>query len=117
MPRIGPYSRPKALEKLDGRTRSGRLVKQKRAELIAHVGGSPSPTQRALIDRAAWLSLHIALIDERTAEGKPMTEHDSRTYLAWTNTLTRLMRQIGLKGIAERPPSLRDHLATRATAA
>ena len=114
---MGPYSRPKALEKLDGRTRNGRLLKAKRAELTAHLGGKPSATQRALIDRAAWLMLHVALIDERTAEGKPMTECDSRTYLAWSNSLVRTMRALGFASVAERKPTLADHLASRTAAA
>ncbi len=116
MRQIGPYSRPKALEKLDGRTRNGRLLNQKRAEFTAHVGGKPSATQRVLIERCAWLSLHIALIDEKALDGGNMTAHDSRTYLAWCNSLTRLMRQIGMTGAAQRPPSLADHLARQAAA-
>ena len=101
---------------MDGRTREARIMRGVRAELVAHVGGKPSATQTALINRAAWLQLHMALLDERTTTGKPMTEHDSRTYLAWTNTFTRLMRQLGLKGAAQRQPTLQEHIANRAAA-
>ncbi len=113
---IGPYSRPLRYEKLDGRTWEAKLLSHVRRDMTSHVGGSPSVTQRALIDRAAWLTLHIAQIDRRTGEGQAMTEHDSRTYLAWTNSLTRLMRQLGMTGAAQRVPSLRDHIASRAAA-
>lgn len=86
-------------------------MRQVRAELTAHVGGQPSATQRALIDRAVWLSLHVAQLDARAAEGRGLTEHDSRTYLAWSNTLTRTLRQLGLEGAKQRPPTLQDLIA------
>lgn len=111
---IGPYSRPHNLQKLDGRTREGRLMRDVRAELTAHVGGKPSATQKALIERAVWLSLHIAQLDAKAAAGRAMTEHDSRTYLAWSNSLTRTLREIGLKGAIEAPKSLEQIAAERA---
>lgn len=115
MKRLGPYSRAPALSTIDMRSKEGRVLRNVRGELTAHVG-SPSATQRILIERAAVLSLQIAMLDAKHANGG-LTPHDQREYLAWTNALTRLMRQLGLKGAADRAPSLRDHLATRATAA
>ena len=113
MTQIGPYSRPDALRKMDGRTWEAKLLKHVRAELVAHVGGTPSATQKALIDRAAWLSLHVAQIDQRTADGRQMTEHDSRTYLAWSNSLARTLKALGLKGVAQQGPDLKTYLAAR----
>jgi len=46
-----------------------------------------------------------------------LTEHDGRQYLAWTNTLTRLIRQLGLAGAPARVPTLPEYLATRAAQA
>ena len=109
---IGPYSLPGALAKLDGRTREARLMREARAELVAHVGGTPSATQRVLIERAANLTLQIAMLDAKHAAGG-MTEHDGRQYLAWVNTLTRLMRQLGMNGAAPRVPTLAEHIAER----
>lgn len=114
MPRIGPYSRARSLQKMDGRTREARLMRDLRAELFAHVGGKPSATQVALIDRCVWLSLHMAQLDAKAADGRAMTEHDSRTYLAWSNTLTRTLRQLGLEGKALGPPkTLAEYAAER----
>jgi hypothetical protein len=45
-PAIGPYCRPLALAKLDGRTKEAALMRRVRAELTAHVGGTPSFPQR-----------------------------------------------------------------------
>ena len=65
-------------------------MRRMREDLTAHVGGSPSATQKALIERCATLSLHIELMDERRLKiGGQMTDHDSRQYLAWSNSLER----------------------------
>jgi hypothetical protein len=108
---IGPYSRPKALAKLDGRRREARLMSEARAELTAHVGGAPSATQRALIEQCAQLRLRLACMDRRFAEAGTFTEHDSKTYLAWSNSYSRTLRQLGMKGAAERGPTLAEIMA------
>jgi hypothetical protein len=110
-PPIGPYSRPHTLAKMDQRTKEARLMRETRAELTAHVGGKPSATQRALIEQAVQLRLRIATMDRRFATSIEMTQHDSRTYLAWSNSYSRLLRQLGLKATAERPPTLAEILA------
>jgi hypothetical protein len=96
MPRIGPHSRPDKLQIVDGRLAEGRLMARVRAELTQHLGGSPSATQRILIDRAAALSLRIHLMDRESARSGEMSERNGRQYLAWSNSLTRVLRQIGL---------------------
>ena len=53
--RIGPYSRPHRLAKLDGRTREATVLRETREALIAHIGGQPSAVQAALIERASWV--------------------------------------------------------------
>ena len=88
----------------------------RRAELTAHVGGKPSAVQKNLIERAVWLSLQVALLDAKQAESQTFTQHDSNAYLAWTNTLTRLLRQLGMQVSADRTPSLKDFLANRSAA-
>ncbi|MBS0988510.1 hypothetical protein [Acetobacter okinawensis] len=96
MKKIGPYSRPDSLNKLDGRCKEARLLKNVRSALVEHLGGNPSITQLVLIDRAAWLTLHMGLMDSHMLEGGAPAERDSRQYLAWANTLTRTMRSLGL---------------------
>ncbi|MBB4272333.1 hypothetical protein [Rhizobium mongolense] len=113
MPDIGPYSRPSVLAKLDGRTREARLMQTVRDDLTAHIGGNPTATQKALIDRAAWLQLHVSLMDAKTLDdGGPLSERDSRQYLAWSNALTRIMRDLGADKPRSKPKrSLQDLLA------
>jgi hypothetical protein len=102
---------------VDGRSREGRLVRKVRRELTAHLGGKPSAAEMLLIDRCAWLSLRLAQLDAKLANGG-LTEHDGRFYIAWSNTLTRTLRSLGLKGAKDQVParSLADLLAERAAA-
>jgi hypothetical protein len=94
---LSPHSRPDALAKRDGRTREARLLKRVYSDLISHVGGTPSATQLALIEQVAQIRIRLAAFDRRYAETGTMTEHDSRTYLAWANTHARIMARLGLK--------------------
>lgn len=116
---LGPHSRPNVLAKLDGRRREARLMQTVRDDLTRHVGGNPSAPQKALIDRAAWLSLHIALMDAKLLEGDgPLSERDSREYLAWSNSLTRCLRSLGMgEAPVEKTPSLADYLRDKGQAA
>lgn len=111
---IGPYSRPCVLAKLDRRTREARLLQETRAALISHVGGQVSAIQAALIERAAWLTLRVAQLDAKIAAGDAFSDHDNRSYLAWSNSLSRTLRELGLRSAAPRQPTLAEHLAARA---
>jgi hypothetical protein len=96
------------------RTREGKLIRDIRDGLIRHVGGAPSATQRALIERAVMLTVQLARMDAKALADGAMTEHASREYLAWSNTLTRTMKVLGLEGVAEKPTSLSDYISSRA---
>jgi hypothetical protein len=110
--RVGPYSKHGALALLDGRSREAQFMRTRRAELIAHVGGKPSAVERQLIERAVRLSLQLELMDERLTRGDQIASH--ATYLAWSNSLARTLRLLGLKPLAHATaPSLADHLARR----
>jgi hypothetical protein len=43
-----------------------------------------------------------------------MSAHDQRAYLAFSNAVVRAMQKLGLKGAAERAPSLAEYLAAKA---
>jgi hypothetical protein len=86
------------------------------AELAAYPGWRTTAAERVLIDRLSWL--HVILIDECAAGGVPIFAHDQRAYFAFSNAIGRGMRELALKGAAEKPPSLADYLAScRAEAA
>lgn len=113
MAAIGPYSRPGAIAKLDGRTREARLLREVRAELAEHVGGKPSITERMLIERCAMLTLRLKQMDDKIASGS-MTDLDARTYICWSNGLSRSLRLLGFKSAVSAPPRLSEVLAQMA---
>jgi hypothetical protein len=106
---IGPHSRPHRLAKPDGRTREARYMRGVRDGLVRHVG-SPSAVEAQLIERAAMLSLHVALFDRRAIANGGLSARDAREYLALHNSLVRTLARLGLKGAAQRPPSLAERL-------
>jgi hypothetical protein len=62
-------------------------------DLIRRQVIQPSTTQRALIEQGVQIKLRSAVMDRLFAESGSMTAHDSRVYLAWANSLARLLRQ------------------------
>jgi len=112
--RVGPYC--KALQRgaisnsIDGRSQEDRFLRRVEAELVAHVGGSPSFTQRLLIRRAAKMMLRLELLDDKTKDGA-LIERDGREYGALTNGLRLALRELGIKGREPaKPPSFRERL-------
>ena len=109
--RRDPNAKRFAIAGLDFRTREGRMVKQLREQLVAHVGGKPSATQGLLIEQAVQLQLRLAALDAAFADTGEMSLHASRSYLAWANSLTRLLRQLGLRGAAAKAPTIAEIFA------
>jgi hypothetical protein len=114
---ISPHYTANTLAKLDGRTREARLMRETRAALVAHVGGTPSATQAVLIDRCVQLTLRVAAMDRKFAESGSMTQHDSNFYLAWSNSLSRALRDLGMKATGRKALTLTEHIARQAGAA
>jgi hypothetical protein len=108
MAAIGPYSRPPALAKLDGRSSEARMMRKVRNDLVAHVGGKPSATQSMIIERIVNLSLRVATMDRKFTATGVVTEHDTAQYLAWSNSLSRALRELGMKGAPPKAPTLEE---------
>jgi hypothetical protein len=107
--RLGPHSRPKMLARLDHRTREAKLLDATRAELTQHLSGRPSAVERALVERAARLTIYLEAMDRESLESGVLSERNSRQYLAWSNSLRLTLAQLGLKAAAvDKPPSLDD---------
>ena len=102
--------------KFDGRSHAGRAAKQLRIALTEHLGGNPSAVQLLLISQACSLSARIATMDESFRKAGHMSDHHTREYLAFSNSLCRLTERLGLKGAKSKPPTLADHIAKRKTA-
>jgi hypothetical protein len=109
--KIGPYSKEGVLARIDKRCREALFLRRMTEELIEHVGGNPSAAQRALIERAAMLSLRLAMLDQRVITDT-MSSEVAGEYLAWSNSLTRTMCALGLEAVQQRP-SLAQYLSQR----
>jgi hypothetical protein len=118
-PRPGPYSRllrRGAIGKLaDGRTELGRFIRDLEAQLVAHVGGRPTITQRLLIERLIKTHVQLDMLDDKLQRGD-WTANDSRTYGGLLNALRLTSRELGLDAASDKPQRLADVLA-EATAA
>lgn len=113
MPPLGLSSGAGALGKLDGRSKEARLIARVRRDLLAHLGGAPTAVQRALVDRAAWLSLHVAQLDAKAAGGEMLAGRDAKNYSTWSGSLTRALRELGMNAAAPPRPDLADYIATK----
>jgi hypothetical protein len=105
------YSRPCRVAGVTTRTAEGRLIRDVRRDLIAHVGGAPSAPARALIERAVMLTVQLGRMDAKALADGAMSDCAARQYLAWSNTLTRTMVALGLEAAAPASPSLADIIA------
>lgn len=94
--RVGPYSRPHALARLDKRTREARFLKRVRDELTAYLGGSEHMTvpQRILVARVAVDLLRLELLDQKIARGEELTDHDGRIAHALRNSIRLMLRDL-----------------------
>ena len=116
MKRVGPHSQARIIRSVDGRSVEGRMLRAIRNKLVSHVGGKPTAVQSILIDRAAILSLRIALMDAHEKPGGPISEKNAREYLCWSNALVRLLRELGLESAPARVPTIAEVFAQRSAA-
>jgi hypothetical protein len=103
---LSPHSRPSRIATLDKRSCEWRRLCEIRAGLLDHLGGVASPVQVALAERAATLTLHVEMFDKRAFANGGLDEKSSRVYLGYTNSLSRLLRTLGVKGAAHAAPTL-----------
>jgi hypothetical protein len=95
------------------RSTAGRYVRDLEAQLIAHCGGAPTITQRLLIERLIRTTVQLNALDDKLLAAGSWTDHDGRTHGGLINRQRLLLRELGLKGAAERAPSLGEYLAAK----
>lgn len=88
-----PEALPEVLSGLDGRSAEAKFLRRRERELLSMLP-DPNPAQRALAAQAAQLALRLALFDRKLLDGGTQTGHDTRVYLAWSNSYTRLLRTL-----------------------
>jgi hypothetical protein len=102
------------LAAIDRRTLEGRREKEVEAELVAHVGGSPSAVQKILIARAARLTVTVELMERRLIESGEVGDLNGRQVLAWVNSLRQVLVALGVEKPEAQVPRLADILRARA---
>jgi hypothetical protein len=98
-------SPPEALAKIDNRRVEARIMAKIEADLAQHCGGAPSITQKIMINRLAWLGLHLAQLDKKAADSGALSDADAKRYLGWNNAFMRGVKALGLKGAEANPAS------------
>jgi hypothetical protein len=106
------YAESTSFAGIHGNSGPMRAVKRLRADLLAHMGNKPSSVQLAMVDQAAEIKLRLAVMDETFRRTGRRSAHATGDYLAWSNSFTRLLRQLGLKSPADRGPTLAEILAS-----
>jgi hypothetical protein len=114
---MGALSEPFTLATMDKRSKQAWLLARVREGLTAHVG-KPTLVQRLLIDRAAMLTLRLAMLDQKIVDDEMLSLHGDQHAIAWQNALTRTLVAIGVHGEASKalPTTYRldDYLASEA---
>lgn len=99
---------------VDMRTHGGRRFRELAADLVCHLGDDPSAPQMAIIRRAAALAAWCEQQESAQALGRDL---DIASYASATNTLRRLLGDLGLERRAKDvTPTLSQYLTQKAAA-
>ena len=103
----GAYSREAAIARPAARTKEARYLNSVRDQLTDHLGGKTTAVQKFQIERIAMTMLRIELMDSRALKDRDIGERQARDYLAWNNTVSRMLFRLGAKKMPD-SPSLHD---------
>ncbi len=56
------------------------------------------------------LTVHLAHLDERAMQDGGLSPHATREYLAWSNTLAKMIGRLGVRATQQKQPGLTDYL-------
>lgn len=87
---------------MDKRTRTGRVYRTIKTDLIAHCGGSPSVAKRVLIENVSLLETRVHLVSERILSGEDLAAGEGEKLISWMNAILSHLRALGLE------PTLKD---------
>ena len=90
------------IARFDRRSRAGRCLSQIESELVAALGGSPSPQQILILQRAAVKAVRCALLEKELIKQGGLSCFVEKHYLAFSRSLREDLRCLGLQR-QERP--------------
>lgn len=108
------YGRTGVVAKLDPRSGVAKALRMRVELLKSDLGGDLSRQQQLLVERVAWLELHLARMEIEIVDGKRALS--ATEYTAMVNALTGLLRTLGVKRVARDVPRLYDMLRDAAAA-
>ena len=86
-----------------------RFAADRRFKLVRHLGRAASYAECILIERVIRNEWDLRRLDAKLDAGEELSGHALRARLAMENRLRLDLRELGLKGVAERAPSFRDY--------
>lgn len=99
---------------VDGRSAMARRFREITCGIEADLGGDLTEAQRAILARAATLAVWAEAREEELARGE---EFDAQMYATVSNTLRRLLADLGLERRArDITPDLQSYIAGKAQA-
>jgi hypothetical protein len=104
-----------APRKFNRRSRQ-RFCANRRAELLRHLGHRASYPEKLIIERICSIEFWLRGLDARLDRGDELSGHAIRGRLAAENRLRLDLRELGLKGAAERAPTLAEAMAAARSA-
>ena len=110
---VGGYASVERLLKVDGRTKSGRLMREIRLALVEHIGGEANAAQQLLIHAATIKIMRCILVERRVLSEQSLDEGDRHQYLAWSNSLRRDLEALGIAGKRAEVPDLHSYIAEK----
>ena len=112
--RIGPYSAPTRIAKVDRRTREGKVMREIAQVLREHVG-NPTVPQEMLIETTAFLWVQVNLLAPKVMEGTAPSDFGDRQLLSYINQMRRNLETLGLTAPAQQVPTLGKYLEGKTT--
>ena len=101
------------LQGVDMRTHGGRRFKELCADLVHHLCDDPTAPQLAIIRRAAALAVWCEQAEAAQAQG---AELDIAAYSTASNTLRRLLADLGIERRQKDVTTLASYIASKASA-
>lgn len=113
--RLGPYSNTRRITAADYSSTAGRVLLKTTADLVAQLGGDPSPAEALLIQSAAVKSTRLYLLTERILNPEAADLTSDEHCLAWMNSLRHDLLALGLeRRVKDVTPSLAEILKEHA---
>ncbi len=86
-----------AIGKVDKRTKLGRFMRDTERDLIAQLGGKPSAAQRLMVKTVVLKAARLHQLESDLVEAGTEASPADYQRLAWLNSLSRDLAELGLK--------------------